>query len=339
MTLRICSTICLLACLAAANRCGAEELPIDDGHVVVQGDYLQRPYRVTVEDEEVLINAVLVARLDGRGTETSLDELVANIERCLFRGWTLIAFDAHSRLVLDSVDTSTFWKSLLDADSPEQRVQLVFEEAEFDPFHARSIPTLQWRRAMQGFEPSSSLREYVEDCSSWDCAVEGEADHDQQDSDALKNEEPDPASDASFVLYGLNTVGMLLAVVSFGVLINNRPLGNMSWSSIVESADTYGLTTKCLSLSVVLSIFDLVSTTIAASSADFGFIELNPLAAKVIGDPSILTAVKLLGTGLSAGLLWSQRRYVGAQQAAWWICFVLTLVTARWVVVDSLFVC
>ena len=68
-----------------------------------------------------------------------------------------------------------------------------------------------------------------------------------------------------------------------------------------------------------------------------GFTELNPIAGLFVKTPLALSGFKLVATGVAVGILWYRRIYVGAQKAAWWLCLVLTLVTIRWVTIQSLF--
>jgi len=53
--------------------------------------------------------------------------------------------------------------------------------------------------------------------------------------------------------------------------------------------------------------------------------------------PAALAAFKVSATCLGTGLLWRLKNYHGAQVASWWLCMILTLVTVRWVTVQSLF--
>jgi len=53
--------------------------------------------------------------------------------------------------------------------------------------------------------------------------------------------------------------------------------------------------------------------------------------------PAALAAFKVSATCLGTGLLWRLKHYHGAQVASWWLCMILTLVTVRWVTVQSLF--
>lgn len=85
-----------------------------------------------------------------------------------------------------------------------------------------------------------------------------------------------------------------------------------------------------------LSAMDLVWTIFASQTGAMS--ELNPLGSLLIHDPWVLFAVKLGVTSLSVGLLFMLRRQPLAQQASWWSCLLLTLLTARWLTFQSMFV-
>jgi hypothetical protein len=64
---------------------------------------------------------------------------------------------------------------------------------------------------------------------------------------------------------------------------------------------------------------------------------MNPIGHELIDNPLHLMAFKLLVTSTAIGLLYVCRRIPLAQQASWWSCLVLTLVTARWLIFNSMF--
>lgn len=308
--------------------------PISGGNVVIRGEYLHSPYRVSMVGPRVFVNDVQIASLadEPRTIPTANDrEFVARIERSLFWDSTLIVFDDQTRLVIDSSNADLFLHSMLKANSIAQQVQIIFEQADYDELAKNSIPTGQWRKALEAFSLTDSLVYCLEagclESSEDVCPEEYES---PGDHDILV-----ATSSLDSLMYVLNALGMLLAAVSLGVLITNPPQANVTWIETLRSPDAVRLVKRCLALIMVLSTFDLVSTLTAESTGSFT--EANPLGAYLIDDFSLLTSVKLIGTCLTTALLWSQRRYVGVQLASWWICFVLTLVTIRWVVVDSLF--
>jgi hypothetical protein len=66
--------------------------------------------------------------------------------------------------------------------------------------------------------------------------------------------------------------------------------------------------------------------------------EVNPIGSQMIGNPLQLVVFKVLVTIAAVGLLYFCRRAPLAWQASWWSCLVLTLVAARWLVFNSLFI-
>ena len=92
---------------------------------------------------------------------------------------------------------------------------------------------------------------------------------------------------------------------------------------------------RCLLLIAAYSLFDLIATVMALKTGHVE--ELNPLGVGLILAPAALAAFKVSATCLGTGLLWKLKNYHGAQVASWWLCMILTLVTVRWVTVQSLF--
>lgn len=85
-----------------------------------------------------------------------------------------------------------------------------------------------------------------------------------------------------------------------------------------------------------LSMVDLVWTLIAHQSGSMR--ELNPLGNGLIEDPKQLIAFKVTLTSLSIGLLYWLHELPLARRASWWCCLVLTLLTARWLTFNSMFI-
>jgi hypothetical protein len=93
---------------------------------------------------------------------------------------------------------------------------------------------------------------------------------------------------------------------------------------------------RTLVLIGLLSTVDLV-WTLLASGQPGAMLELNPLGRGLTRDPVRLVAFKSTVTAISIALLyWLQQRPL-AQRVAWWTCLVLTLMTARWLTFQSLF--
>lgn len=133
--------------------------------------------------------------------------------------------------------------------------------------------------------------------------------------------------------YPLTLAGMLVGVIALGHVLK--------WTArsiVAEQREDYAPeVTRCveiaLLLMLVMSAIDLTWTILAGQAGVMR--EVNPLAAGYIQSPLQLIVLKVFATGLGCGILyvWRQRRQV--QNATWWMCLVCVLLTFRWVVFDS----
>jgi hypothetical protein len=136
--------------------------------------------------------------------------------------------------------------------------------------------------------------------------------------------------------YPLSLLGMVAAVLGFGHLLSHRPPVGTKALDIDASPLAIGVLTWSLGLVVLYSALDLTWTILAYQAGQM--LEMNPLGSRLVDDPVKLMAFKAGATAVSVGLLFALRKYCKAQLAAWWICLVLTLLTARWLVMSSMFV-
>ncbi|MGB7345943.1 MAG: DUF5658 family protein, partial [Pirellulaceae bacterium] len=135
------------------------------------------------------------------------------------------------------------------------------------------------------------------------------------------------------ISYPLTVFAMIIVVLGFGHLLSNRPIQD---GDTGLASNNRAVIVKSLSIIALLSVVDLV-WTIAASQAGT-MRELNPLGSHLIKDPSSLIFFKLAVTSISIGILYTLRQKPIAHVASWWCCLLLTLLTARWVVFQSMFV-
>jgi len=82
------------------------------------------------------------------------------------------------------------------------------------------------------------------------------------------------------------------------------------------------------------SLIILTCTLMAVHATSFW--EINPFGASLSSQPAVLLGLKLSATAACVAILWNLRFYRGTQLASWWLCLGLTLLTARWVVFNSL---
>jgi len=136
--------------------------------------------------------------------------------------------------------------------------------------------------------------------------------------------------------YPLSLVGMISAVLGFGHLLLHRPPVRAKSLDIDAGPLALRVLNYSLLLVVLYSALDLTWSILAYQAGEM--LEMNPLGSHLIDDPLRLIAFKAGATGVSVGLLFYLRKYCKAQLAAWWICLILTLLTARWLMMNSMFV-
>ncbi len=135
------------------------------------------------------------------------------------------------------------------------------------------------------------------------------------------------------ISYPLTIFAMAAIVFGFGHLLSNRP---PQTGQEFDFAINEKVITKTLVIIGVLSVIDLI-WTIAASNAGT-MRELNPIGSEMIESPIALIAFKLTVTGGAIAILFRLQQQKVAHTAAWWCCLVLTLLTARCVIFQSMFV-
>lgn len=134
------------------------------------------------------------------------------------------------------------------------------------------------------------------------------------------------------ISYPLTVFAMVIVVLGFGHLLSNRPA--LDADSTDESKQRE-VVVKSLVIVALLSVVDLIWTLAATNAGTMR--ELNPLGSRFVEDPAHLVLFKVAVTGTSLGILYFLHRRPVAQVASWWCCLLLTLLTARWVVFQSMF--
>ncbi len=132
--------------------------------------------------------------------------------------------------------------------------------------------------------------------------------------------------------YVLTMVGMVLAVWALGHLLSSSPRPDEVQTSATPAIIR---ATKFSIVGVLcLSLLDLVWTLVASEAGQMR--ELNPLGSRMIDNPYYLVTFKLVATLIGCGVLYSTRYHQRARKAAWWMCLVLTVLTFRWLVFNSM---
>lgn len=295
-------------------------ISIDSGGVVIRGQRLQSPYVVARSDGKVLVNGEVI----GIATGNDARHLAARVERELFNGDWVMIFDTDVIACIDAEQAMTLVGKLARADAISEKVRLVMG---VELPGAETVTSAEWKTALLHFQPDETLvqqyAEFENEMEAMDAAAE-------EDSAAVLK-----VHDSTSTMYGLSVVGMLLIALSAGTLLGHPPKNSISWSRTVRSPRTLTAVKRCLVLIAAYSLFDLAATLLALKTGHVE--ELNPFGVGLILAPAALGAFKVASTCLGAGLLWKLKNYHGAQVASWWLCMVLTLVTVRWVTVQSLF--
>jgi hypothetical protein len=133
--------------------------------------------------------------------------------------------------------------------------------------------------------------------------------------------------------YPLTVFAMVIVVLGFGHLLSNRPALDHESD---DQTKIRQVVVRSLAIIALLSTVDVVWTLAASNAGTMR--ELNPLGSRLIGEPALLILFKLTVVGTSIGILYALHRRPVAQIASWWCCLLLTLLTARWVVFQSMFV-
>jgi len=298
-------------------------IEIQRGTVVLRGQRLESPYVVSRTDQLVLINGEVIAVAADDSVFESR-ELMARIERQLLNDKCVMAFGENIVASGDDEECILLLGTLAVADSLHRKIELIVQSNLKGVTH---VTTAEWQTALKEFVPDDTLtQQYLE--------YESE----MQSMDAVSGDEADAGlqvHDSTRTMYGLSVFGMLLIALSAGTLLGNPPKNSGNWSRIVNSPRTLTAMQRCLVLVAAYSLFDLVATLLALKT---GYVEeINPLGVGLILAPAALAAFKISATCLGTGLLWRLKHYHGAQVASWWLCMILTLVTVRWVTVQSLF--
>ena len=138
---------------------------------------------------------------------------------------------------------------------------------------------------------------------------------------------------AEWSSYAFSVAAMLIAALSFGHLLTATPPRRERWTQIDASPDALRSVVESLVLIGILSLIDLLWTTVR--STEFHFHEMNPLGSRLLLEGDSLAAFKVISLASSIVVLFILRKYKGAQLASWWACMICTLVTFRWIVLDS----
>lgn len=301
------------------------EEPIPTGFVFIDNQYVESPYEVVQREGTIFLNE----------HPLQLKEVQSGFEHS--RRW-------RNHRYSPSIKIQQI-KRLLESDgllvyfSPEQSIHwfhrnsaytildiLLHEETAEDKLErfAQEIPSLpnadSWRDIIEKFEPTRHLEQRMEE-------------HISASRDPV--EQPVNLEDPQHgAMYYFTVAGMILTVFGFGTVLQYRPPELNQWGTQNSDSGSLSLVKSCVLLLGALSIFDLVCTMVLNEMGSFW--EVNPFANSLVDRSIELMAFKLVPIVMGMTFLFWARSYAAAQMASWWLCLVLTLLTARWVIVTSL---
>ena len=136
--------------------------------------------------------------------------------------------------------------------------------------------------------------------------------------------------------FPLSLVGMVMVVFATGQLLLNPPPKPNRMILAGRSDESSSNTCLFVTLIVAFSVLDLIWTILA--SHDDSMRELNPIGRHLIASPMLLICFKSLTTGVAVAILLHLRSHRRVHLAAWWLCLLLTMLTARWLMFNSLLI-
>ena len=314
-----------------------EGRPIDDGFLIVKGEYVPPPYIVKRQGDQLLINDHFVpVKPGGRGgrkgkfkrssrgpREQSRSSTLARFERQFDASGLLIVLDDKTAKWIEPEKAIWILDVLLSDAASTSKVESLVEEG------VSWIGSEQWAAIVETFKPTTELVDRVRPLAEelGKQAAENEASSERFMSRSL-------LSSAS-ARYAVTLVAMGLVVAALGNLLNCHPTRGVRWRDVDGNGDGIGMVKRNVALLILLGVFDLGCTSVAEQAG--GFLELNPLGNRMAGEPLALAAFKITTLIVACGILLTLRKYRGAQAASWWMCLVVTVVAFRWLTYNSMF--
>jgi hypothetical protein len=294
------------------------------GYLFLDGEYLSPPYEIRTAGDAVTVNdrAVncrLVEPENDRRWRNRAEEVTAQaLDDQLQVGGIVLAFPDQPLVTFpDPHGRWEFFSQILGRQVVKQVSLVERLPREFD----RQI----WDDWVKAYQPPIELRQRAEaDLSVFEkAAAEGEA--------VIA-----AARRLNQFSYPLTMVGMIATVLGFGHLLSHKPATGGQPLDKDASPDAVRVISWSLLLVVVLSALDLAWTILAYQAGQMR--EMNPFGSHLVENPQQLMMFKAGATLVTVGLLFGLRTYRRAQLAAWWACLILTLLTARWLTLNSMFI-
>lgn len=312
---------------------GPTEATAKAGFVFVDGEYLPPPYDIRFAGEDLSINGrkltcippppIFFGRGFGghgsqRGGEQSWRHMVLELKNHLSNEAVVMSFANQPFFVLDTSTAYDLLKSM--TMQAERSVRQVSVRERLPDGFDKQI----WDDWIDGFKPPENLRQRAAVLINK---------YDETQREALEDIRARRWLEA--LSYPLSVSGMVMSVLAIGHLLGGRPHAGRPTFGLDPSPEMIHALNWSLFFTAAFSSIDLLWTIAASSTNDIT--ELNPIGSQFIHDPRHLAGFKVGMTFSCLAVLWLLRKHKRAQIAAWWVCLVLTLVTCRWLMVNSLF--
>lgn len=317
---------------------------LQDGYLFLDGEYIKPPYEIDALGDEIHINdRVLDKQYLGKylanlndGTRSlgrfRSDDRAATTGMGMRRRWNgKRTFNPLSRMA-DEIDGVSLGAIVVVYENhrpltlfPERNgyeflAALSNQDEAAAPENLSSDEKYLWEKMTTDFQPTKEFVSRVR--ADLDEVQATSADGDRTIAANLL---------ATKYSYPMTVIAMVIVVLGFGHLLSNQPMRDPQEGDLAKRH----VIVKSLIIIVLLSAIDLIWTIAAAHSGAMR--ELNPLGSQWVDDPVRLTAFKFAVVGISITILYVLHRRPVAQVASWWCCLLLTLLTARWVVFQSMF--
>ncbi len=309
--------------------------PIDSGFLFINGQYVQPPYEFESDDDRLTINGIGVQHQVSVDAGDHFERTVGVRRRGGPRfGWRGGAF---------SFPTHRYGLQISESLQLNSVVVLNANEIEVFTETGNALQFLQLLGAAPESRSDSTIRSLSrrKETQKWlstFVATEGLQQRLQTEVARLDAQFREGVEFGRAVnrldesVYPMAVIGMMLVAIAFAHLLGCRS-SMLSVCNEISNASN-GAVTRSLILVAALSVLDLVWTLLMHQAGVMT--ETNPIAARFIHDPIALATFKITITGIGVGLLFFLRRHLIARRAAWCICLVCTLLTIRWLSVNSL---
>lgn len=308
--------------------------PIDTGYVFLEGVYLEAPYLVQLEGNQLLVNG---RPLPGKFSsppaapessprpwpQEEPRRVAEEVRQTLASQGLLVAFADQPPVSLTALTSSAeqvdaCMSILLKRTQPADPLAVIFSQI------PEGLDSRQWRAWLENPQISAEGLRRMEEQLDFTQAAESKR---RQTVDAQQR--------LDLLAYPVTLLGMVLCVYAIGHLLLHRPTDELTTGTANVPRKLNPVAVSLL-LIMVQGGLDLFWTVLMFQTGEMK--ELNPIGGELISDPLSLLAFKGTATLVAVTLLFSLRNTPRGKLATWWICLTMTLVTVRWAAFNSMFI-